>query len=133
MSLLLHAATLCTAPLVPVRSKRCYLPLTGSRPTGVLTCARLDDDGARRIGEQAHELAHTHLCDAARRCYLYELLRRYGKAMTYQPSLADRPGARLVTRLEEVIFFNPKGTGTAPSRKQTGKGQRRAGRANPRG
>ena len=49
--------------------------------------------------------------------------------MTYQPSLADRPGARLVTRLEEVIVFKPKGTGTASSRK----GQRRAGRGNPRG
>ena len=115
---------------ISAREIEAVLPATYRQsPTRVFTCARLDDDGARRIGEQAHELAHTHLCDAARRCYLHELLRRYGKAMTYQPSLADRPGARLVTRLEEVIFFNPKRTGSAPSRK----GQRRAGRANPRG
>ena len=43
--------------------------------------------------------------------------------MTYQPSLADRPGARLVTRLEEVVFFHPKGAGIASNRK----GQRRSG------
>ena len=93
----------------------------------VVRAARLDDDGARRIAEQAHELAHTHLCDAARRCYLYELLRRYGKAMAYQPSLADRPGARRVTRSEEVVFFDP--TGAPPSRR----GQHRSGRAAARG
>ena len=91
--------------------------------------AKEDDAGSRRIGEQAHALAHTHLCDAARRCYLYELLRRYGKAMRYQPSLADRPGARLVTRLQEVVVFPPEGAGAAAGRK----GARGWGRGKPRG
>ena len=77
----------------------------------VLRAARQDDRGVRQIAERAHALAHTHLCDAARRCYLYELLRRYGRATTYQPSLADRPGARRVTTPEEVISLSsPEGT-----------------------
>ena len=42
----------------------------------VIQAAREDDEGSRRIAEQAHHFAHTHLCDAARHCYLYELLKR---------------------------------------------------------
>ena len=71
----------------------------------VMRAAELDDERARRIGEQAHRLAHTHLCDAARRCYLIELLRRYGKAMAYTPSLSDRPGALLATNPNQLVQF----------------------------
>ena len=50
-------------------------------------------------------------------------------AMKYQPSLADRPGARLVTRLQEVVYFPPEGAGAAAGRK----GARGWGRGKPRG
>ena len=54
------------------------------------------DAEVHRIAQAAQELVHTHLCADARMCYLYELLRRLGKAMRYEPSPADRPGAELV-------------------------------------
>lgn len=80
----------------------------------VMRAAELDDERARRIGEQAHRLAHTHLCDAARRCYLIELLRRYGEAMAYKPSLSDRPGAMLATSPQQLIeFARGRGRGVA--------------------
>ena len=44
--------------------------------------AKRHDGEMRQIAEQAHALVHTHLCDAARRCYLYELLRRYMVTMS---------------------------------------------------
>ena len=83
----------------------------------VIQAAREDDEGSRRIAEQAHHFAHTHLCDAARHCYLYELLKRYGKAMTYTPSLEDRPDALRVTDDEDVVFFRRSrraGVGAVP-------------------
>ena len=85
-----------------------------------MTLTRLNDDGARRIAEQAHALAHTHLCDAARRCYWIELLRRYGAAMAYTPSLRDRPGAMRVTRRHQLVGFPPK----AAARRGAGGGRR---------
>ena len=60
------------------------------------------DDAMRRVAERGHALVHTHLCHAARRCYLLELLRRYGRKMRYAPSLADRPGAVRITSRRQL-------------------------------
>ena len=56
----------------------------------------------RQVAENGHALVHTHLCHAARRCYLLELLRRYGAKLTYTPSLADRPGALRITNPRQL-------------------------------
>ena len=89
----------------------------------VVKMATQRDAEMRKIAEQAHALVHTHLCDAARRCYIYELLRRYGKAMTYKPSLEERPGALRITDRRELLSAHPRswrgvGYGTADSNRR---------------
>ena len=59
----------------------------------VLEGAQRNDTAMRAISDAGRALVHTHLCDAARQCYLYELLRRYARRMTYRPSLDGRPHA----------------------------------------
>lgn len=71
--------------------------------TAVVRMAKRHDGEMRQIAEQAHALVHTHLCDAARRCYLYELLRRYGETMSYRPSPVDRPHAYRVTNRKHLM------------------------------
>ena len=61
------------------------------RGDGAVRLARRRDGEMRRIAERAHALAHTHLCDAARRCYMRELLRRYGKAMARAQGVRGAP------------------------------------------
>ena len=87
------------------RRQGCKLHHASTNLTEVVLWARAHDEEVRRIAEQAHALVHTHLCDAARRCYMRELLRRYAKAMTYQPSLQDRPGAMRVTNRGQLRKF----------------------------
>ena len=80
---------------------------TAGRGTGPLQAPRTAP-AARpwpRPFEQAHALVHTHLCDAARRCYLLELLRRYGAAMAYKPSLRLRKRAMRVTNIGQLKAF----------------------------
>ena len=43
------------------------------------------DTEVLRIAQAAQELVHSHLCADARMCYLYELLRRLGRATRYRP------------------------------------------------
>ena len=73
----------------------------------VVRMAMQNDAAMRRVAEQAHALVHTHLCHAARRCYLHELLRRYGRKMTYKPALTDRPGAIQVTKTSQLWTVRP--------------------------
>jgi len=68
----------------------------------VVRRATQNDSAMRRIAEQAHALVHTHLCHAARRCYLHELLKRYSRKLTYTPSLADHPGAIRITETAQL-------------------------------
>ena len=74
----------------------------------VIAAAVADDAGSRAIAERASVLVHTHLCDAARRCYLHRLLVGYDKAMAYKPSPAYRPGAVRVVRKSELIVAEPR-------------------------
>ena len=89
----------------PCHKQGCKLHHASTNLTETVLWARAHDEEVRRIAEQAHALVHTHLCDAARRCYMRELLRRYGKAMTYRPSLRDRPGAMRVTNRGQLRKF----------------------------
>ena len=70
---------------------------------------RRNDALARKIALQGQKLAHTHLCDAARRCYVERLLRRYATTMTFRPTLSMYPHAYLV---EDRNVFR---TGVPPS------------------
>ena len=72
--------------------------------TDVVEAATKDDGRMKQIAEAAQTLVHTHLCEEARRCYLYELLRRYGRKMAYVPSPEER-GALRVTNAKQLIQF----------------------------
>lgn len=82
--------------------ERRQLATARSNLTEVVRAAIKNDDAMRGIAERGHALAHTHLCYAARRCYLLELLRRYGRKMAYTPSLADRPAAVRITHPRQL-------------------------------
>lgn len=94
-----------------------HLPNRGPSATMVLSnvvtnlsaaveAARRNDQRMRRIAEQAHALAHTHLCLAAQRCYLHALLTAYGSAMAYRPT--PRPEAVRVTNEAQLWRTEPK-------------------------
>ncbi|EOD39318.1 hypothetical protein EMIHUDRAFT_108867 [Emiliania huxleyi CCMP1516] len=60
----------------------------------VLAAADAADERSRKVAEAASSLVHTHLCEAAHRCYMHRLLTEYGRKMRYAPDMASRPGAR---------------------------------------
>jgi len=76
--------------------------------TEAIEWAIAHDAEAKKIAAQAQALVHTHLCAAARRCYLLKLLRRYGRAMAYRPSPAYRPHAHRVEHPSELRSIGVK-------------------------
>lgn len=71
--------------------------------TETIQWARAHDAECRAIATEAQRLVHTHLCDAARRCYVERLLREYGEVVAYRPSPESRPGAVRVRAMKDLI------------------------------